>query len=101
MTTGEDTGQNRLFPSSVAPHHTSKTPMPQDVAIRAPCVHDGSRAMLDAVIDLPDQSGIACPSRSREIKPLGLVPAEKSDPISFLEALAGDPRQAARPLPPH
>jgi len=101
MTTGEDPGRGRLFPSSVALRYASKTSTPRDVAIRAPCMHGGFRATLGAVIDLPDQDGIARPSRSRGIKPLGLVPAKKSDPVSFLETLTGDPRQAARPLPPH
>lgn len=97
---GDDIGRGHLFPSSVALRYAYKTPTLRDVAIRAPYMHDGSRATLGAVIDLYDQGGIARPSRSRKIKPLGLTPAEKSDLVSFLQALTSDPQQVARPLPP-
>ena len=97
--TGDDIGRGRLFPSSVALRYAFKTPTLRDVAVRAPYMHDGSRGTLDAVLDLYGQGGIARPSRSHQIKPLGLTPAERSDLISFLEVLTSDPQRPGRPPP--
>ena len=98
--TGGDIGRGRLFPSSVALRYAFKTPTLRDVAIRAPYMHNGSRATLAAVLELYDQGGIARPSRSHAIRPLGLTAAEKSDLISFLGTLTSDPQQVVPPLPP-
>ena len=99
--TGEDIGRGVLFPNSVMLRYAFKVPTLRDVAQRAPYMHDGSVPTLEAVIDLYDRGGIARPSRSPKIRPLGLTAAEKADLISFLQTLTEDPRQVARPLPPH
>jgi len=98
--TGEDTGRGNLFPSSVSLRYAFKVPTLRDVAVRAPYMHNGSLATLDAVIDLYDRGGIARPSRSAKLKPLGLTSADKVDLIAFLGTLTGDPQQVVRPLPP-
>jgi cytochrome c peroxidase len=59
-----DLGRGKLFPNSVKLRHAFKTPTLRDVACRAPYMHDGSIAILDAVIDLYDRGGIDRPSRS-------------------------------------
>ncbi len=79
----QDLGRGALFPSSVALRHAFKVPTLRDVAVRAPFMHDGSLATLDAVIDLYNRGGIARPSRSPQIRPLELKPAEKADLIAF------------------
>ena len=95
-----DIGRGKLFPKSVKLLHAFKTPTLRDVARRAPYMHDGSVASLDAVIDLYDRGGIARPSRADEIKPLGLTRDEKSDLIAFLNTLSGKPEPVtAPPLP--
>src|ERR1041385_3131660 len=68
-----DLGRGKLFPTSVKLQHAFKTPTLRDVAHRAPYMHDGWVATWDAVIDLYDRGGIDRPSRSDEIKPLGLT----------------------------
>lgn len=83
----EDIGRGRLFPNSVALRYAFKTPTLRDVGKRAPYMHDGSVATLAAVIELYDKGGIDRPSRSREIRPLDLTPAEKSDLLAFLRTL--------------
>jgi len=92
---GNDIGRGRLFPTSLKLQYAFKTPTLRDVARRAPYMHDGSVATLEAVIALYDRGGIARPSRSVKIGPLGLSDGEKSDLIAFLRTLDG----AAHPVP--
>ena len=85
----DDAGRGRLFPTSIKLRHAFKTPTLRDVARRAPYMHDGSIATLEAVIDLYNRGGIARPSRAEQIYPLGLSHQEKADLIAFLHALNG------------
>jgi cytochrome c peroxidase len=85
----EDIGRGRLFPTSIKLRHAFKTPTLRDVTRRAPYMHDGSIATLEALIDLYDRGGIARPSRSELIFPLGLSRQEKADLIAFLHTLNG------------
>lgn len=84
---GGDIGRGALFPSSVKLRHAFKTPTLRDVALRAPYMHDGSVPTLAAVIDLYDRGGIARPSRSELIHPLGLTARDKADLLAFLRSL--------------
>jgi len=86
---GDDIGRGRLFPTSVKLRYAFKTPTLRDVARRAPYMHDGSVPTLRAVIDLYDRGGIARPSRSELISPLGLTKEEKDDLIAFLHTFNG------------
>ena len=96
----DDLGRGKLFPKSVKLQHAFKTPTLRDVARRAPYMHDGSVATLDAVIDLYDRGGTGRPSRADEIKPLGLTSTEKVDLIAFLQTLSGKPEPlSVPPLP--
>jgi cytochrome c peroxidase len=85
----DDIGRGRLFPTSVKLRYAFKTPTLRDVTRRAPYMHDGSIATLQAEIVLYDRGGIARPSRSELISPLGLSEDEKADLISFLYTLNG------------
>jgi len=97
---GADVGRGALFPSSVSLQYAFKVPTLRDVALRAPFMHDGSVATLTAVVDLYNRGGIVRPSRSPQIRPLGLSPAEKADLVGFLETLTGDLQPIVTPLRP-
>ena len=97
---GDDIGRGGLFPNSVKLRHAFKTPTLRDVARRAPYMHDGSVATLEAVIALYDRGGIERPSRSNKIAPLGLNDKEKSDLVAFLRTLNGAPEQVPVPVLP-
>ena len=96
----DDLGRGRLFPTSVKLRYAFKTPTLRDVVRRAPYMHDGSVATLEAVIDLYDRGGIARPSRSDRIFALGLSKDEKADLIAFLHTLNGVQEPVAVPLLP-
>jgi cytochrome c peroxidase len=85
----DDLGRGHLFPTSIKLRHAFKTPTLRDVARRAPYMHDGSIATLDAIIDLYNRGGIARPSRAEQIYPLDLSQREKDDLIAFLHTLNG------------
>ena len=72
----------------------------RDAARRAPYMHDGSVATLEAVIELYDRGGADRPSRSELIKPLGLTTQEKADLRAFLDTLTEDPAPFAQPILP-
>jgi cytochrome c peroxidase len=98
--TGDDIGRGRVFPNSPKLQYAFKVPSLRDTARRAPYMHDGSEATLEAVIELYDRGGIDRPSRSELIKPLHLSIAEKADLIAFLQTLTGDPAPfTVPPLP--
>ncbi|MCJ2082341.1 cytochrome-c peroxidase [Methylobacterium sp. J-090] len=83
----EDIGRGAFFPTSRMLRYAFKTPTLRDVAIRAPYMHDGSLATLEAVIDLYDRGGIDRPSRATDVRPLNLTSSEKADLIAFLKTL--------------
>jgi cytochrome c peroxidase len=95
-----DIGRGRLFPTSVKLRHAFKTPTLRDVTRRAPYMHDGSVPTLEAVIDLYNKGGIARPSRSEVIKPLGLTSGEKADLLAFLQTLTSKPQPVEVPTLP-
>jgi cytochrome c peroxidase len=97
---GSDIGRGRFFPTSVKLQHAFKTPTLRDVGRRAPYMHDGSVSSLEDVIALYDRGGIARPSRSVKISPLGLSDGEKSDLIAFLRTLDGAAQPVAIPVLP-
>jgi cytochrome c peroxidase len=97
---GNDLGRGALFPSSISLRYAFKVPTLRDTALRAPFMHDGSIATLAAVIELYDRGGIARPSRSPQIRPLGLTPVEKAELIEFLATLTGDSQKVVAPLSP-
>ncbi|KAB1068535.1 cytochrome-c peroxidase [Methylobacterium planeticum] len=85
---GADIGRGRFFPNSPALLYAFKTPGLRSVAERAPYMHDGSLPTLEAVVDLYDRGGIERPSRSPDIRPLGLSAREKADLLAFLRTLS-------------
>jgi cytochrome c peroxidase len=97
---GDDIGRGRLFPTSVKLRYAFKTPTLRDVARRAPYMHDGSFATLKDVVALYDRGGIARPSRSASIRPLGLTEDEKADLVAFLQTLTSPPQPVPLPVLP-
>jgi cytochrome c peroxidase len=97
---GDDIGRARLFPKSIKLRYAFKTPTLRDVARRAPYMHNGSVATLEAVIDLYDRGGIDRPSRSDLISPLRLTKDEKADLIAFLRTLTSTPESVQVPVLP-
>ena len=67
-----------------------KTPTLRNIDLTGPYFHDGSVTTLDAVIDIYDRGGDRTDGFvDREIFPLGLTPAEKTDLKEFLKTLTG------------
>jgi cytochrome c peroxidase len=97
---GDDVGRGRLFPTSVKLRYAFKTPTLREVARRAPYMHDGSVATLQDVVALYDKGGIARPSRSSAIAPLGLTEDEKADLVAFLQTLTSPPQPVLLPILP-
>src|SRR6202521_711213 len=62
-----------------------KTPTLRSVALRAPYMHNASAATLGDVVKLYEKGGIAPPSRSPMLFPLGLTEQERSDLVAFME----------------
>lgn len=92
---GTDLGRGALLPMLVV--YAFKTPTLRDVERRGPYMHDGSMATLAEVIEHYDRGGEARPSRSREIRPLGLSAEDKANLLAFMRTLTGAP--LARPRP--
>src|SRR5262249_31515614 len=89
---GEDKGRGaKLRLESV--QYAFKTPTLRNATHRAPYMHDGSEASLEAVVDLYDLGGRQKrPSLAAEMKPLHLSTGEKSDMIEFLKTLTSKDR---------
>jgi cytochrome c peroxidase len=97
---GDDIGRGRFFPTSIKLRYAFKTPTLRDVARRAPYMHDGSLATLQDVVALYDRGGIARPSRSALIGPLGLTDDEKAELVAFLATLTSPPQPVTLPVLP-
>ncbi|HLG57330.1 MAG TPA: cytochrome c peroxidase [Vicinamibacterales bacterium] len=98
---GMDVGRGKLTPGMVLTRYAFKTPTLRNVARRAPYLHDGSAATLEAVVDLYDRGGATRrPSLSAEIKPLDLTSAEKSALVAFLLTLTSPDAEARVPVLP-
>jgi cytochrome c peroxidase len=98
---GTDEGRGVVTPFITETHHAFKTPTLRNVARRAPYMHDGSVATLDAVIEIYDRGGIVRrPSLSREITPLRLTPQEKQDLLAFMLTLTSEDAEVRVPALP-
>ena len=79
-----------------------KTPGLREIVARAPYMHDGSLATLEAVMGHYVAGGTARPTRSPLMKPLALSGAEVADVIAFLRTLSSPQSVVAMPnLPAH
>lgn len=90
-----DLGRGAVDPTNPLMKHAMKTPTLRNVGQRAPYMHDGSIATLEAVIGHYDAGGVVRASRSPEVKPLGLTPDERQRLLAFLQSLDAGPAPAA------
>jgi cytochrome c peroxidase len=93
----EDVGRGKFLPGILKMQHAFKTPGLREITHRAPFMHDGSIATLEAVVEHYDQGGVDRPSRSDLIKPLGLSGQEKADLVAFLKTLSSEPTPTTIP----
>jgi cytochrome c peroxidase len=79
-----------------------KTPGLREIVARAPYMHDGSLATLEAVMGHYVAGGTARPTRSSLMKPVALSSAEVADVIAFMRTLSSPQSVVAMPnLPAH
>jgi cytochrome c peroxidase len=97
---GEDLGRGRLFPAVESLQHAFKTPGLRNIDRRAPYMHDGQLATLTEVVQHYNQGGLARPSRSDEIYPLGLQEQEVADLVAFLHTLTSEDDPVTAPVLP-
>lgn len=97
-----DLGRGKVLPGMEAVQYAFKTPTLRNVTARAPYMHDGSVATLEAVIDHYDRGGDAPgrPSLSPDIVKLQLTSEEKRALLRFLESLSGRDQPVVLPLLP-
>jgi cytochrome c peroxidase len=96
----EDEGRFAVDASDPNSLHAFKTPGLRNIGQRAPYMHNGSIATLEAVIAHYVSGGIPRPSRSPQMQSVSLTPAEIEDLIAFLETLEGDDKPMTLPVLP-
>ena len=102
---GADRGRGAVLDLRAA-DHAFKTPGLRDVARRAPYMHDGSLATLEAVLAHYESGIVARPTLSKDLKRIALTPDERRDLLAFLETLSAPgetetaPRVRPAPAPP-
>jgi cytochrome c peroxidase len=96
----QDIGRGKFLTNVVKSKFAFKTPGLREISRRAPFMHDGSIATLEAVVDHYDAGGVERPSRSDLIGPLHLSPKEKADLVAFLKTLNSGPDPTVMPVLP-
>jgi cytochrome c peroxidase len=77
-----------------------KTPTVRESANTAPYFHDGSATTLEQVVDFYAQGGLVKTNLSRSMKELTLTAEEKSQLVSFLNALSSPAKPFVLPMLP-
>jgi len=95
-----DIGRGKFLPGVIKMAHAFKTPGLREVARRAPYMHDGSFPTLAAVVAHYNSGGIDRPSRSDEIRPLGLSAQEADDLAAFMLTMTSEMAPTAVPVLP-
>jgi cytochrome c peroxidase len=72
----------------------------RNIKLRAPYMHDGSMATLQAVIDHYDHGFERRASLDTQMHPLGLTSEEKTDLLAFLDTLTSVDAPAVVPVLP-
>ena len=80
--------------------HAFKTPTLRNINQRAPYMHDGSIATLEAVIDHYDHGFEKRASLDTQVHSLDLMSEEKSDLVAFLNTLTSVDAPAVVPVLP-
>lgn len=100
-TTTTDIGRGKLEPDNPYAAYAFKTPSLRDTAQRAPYMHNGEFASLEAVMAHYQHGGIDRPSRSPKMKALKLSAEEMSDIMAFMMALTGSRQVVPLPILPN
>jgi cytochrome c peroxidase len=95
-TSTKDKGRGRELKDDELMQYAFKTPTLRSVALRPPYMHDGSMKDLHEVMRHYEKGGIDRPSRSPLMKAIPLTDEERSDLITFMEALTGE-NEAEKP----
>jgi len=95
-----DIGRAKIVPGIEQMKHAFKTPGLREITLRGPYMHNGSLATLEAVMDHYNKGGIDRPSRSAQMKPLGLTKQELKDLVEFQKTLTSDMPPTPMPLLP-
>ncbi len=83
----KDIGRGAIVPDATM-LHAFKTPSLRDITKRAPYMHNGEFADLEAVLDHYDNGFMVRPSLDKEMRPLFLTKQERAQLIAFLQILS-------------
>jgi cytochrome c peroxidase len=100
-TTETDIGRAKLDAKDPKAMYAFKTPSLRDTAQRAPYMHNGEWATLEAVMAHYVAGGIDRPSRSPLMHPVDLTQDETSDIIAFMKSLTGSKQVVTLPILPN
>lgn len=96
---GDDRGRGAVLRLEAA-EHAFKTPSLREIGRSAPYMHDGSLAMIEAVLHYYESGIVARPTLSPDLpRDLRLTDAERAALLAFLGTLTADDPAPAR-LPP-
>ncbi|MGF1463746.1 MAG: cytochrome-c peroxidase [Maricaulaceae bacterium] len=96
-----DIGRAGVAPDEFEAQHGFKTPGLRNLSYRAPFMHNGALADLDAVIAHYESGGVPRPSKSPLMAPFALSAQERSDLRAFLESLTAEQSRTAMPNLPN
>ncbi|RFC62552.1 tryptophan tryptophylquinone biosynthesis enzyme MauG [Fulvimarina endophytica] len=96
-----DIGRAALEPDNPKALYAFKTPGLRNTGYRAPYMHDGSLADLEAVIIHYENGFGDRPSLSPKLVPLRLTAEERADLIAFMHTLTAEKQEASLPILPN
>jgi cytochrome c peroxidase len=96
-----DLGRGKIEPGASKAKYAFKTPSLRDITQRAPYMHDGSLANLDAVMAHFVAGGLDRPSISPQMRKIDLSAQEVADVIAFLTTLTGTSQIVSLPVLPN
>jgi cytochrome c peroxidase len=99
-TSTADLGRGREVKDDPQMQYAFKTPTLRSVALRAPYMHNGSLADLDAVIRHYEKGGLDRPSHSPMMMLVEFDDGERADLVAFLATLTGTPEGDVAPRLP-
>ncbi|MFM2289460.1 MAG: Cytochrome peroxidase precursor [Pseudomonadota bacterium] len=96
----EDRGRAAISAGIPQLEHAFKTPTLRNIRERAPYMHDGSVATLEAVVDHYDTGFQARASLDPQMHRLNLTASEKHDLVAFLDSLSSTDPAVVMPVLP-
>ena len=96
-----DLGRAKFDTANPMAKHAFKTPSLRDITQRAPFMHNGSVADLEAMMAHYITGGASRPSRSPHMRPLDLNAQDVADVIEFLKTLTGTKQVVSMPVLPN